>query len=760
MKIMHIVLSIVIVCCCERIFSLENFESEVFESVESPTNLSPNVKQNLDAATNVCDLSTSSLLEEKIQDLQQIIRQTDDQYSIVVKELEMARQIIGELNIKLATRDSELASLKQSPVFSSIFNQKNITIANMNIEELLIASIEESTQYIKELNRKLEDVTTTASQCQEEKSALTKEIAVFDVKSRIAKNEQNLARLSRDQCLLEIELIKAERDANISSACPYQFYSSNESKSCDIISCLRSVSIRDLQTAISKAYKDNVTNGLLPFLARKRQYTMEFLTIQLISFQESGYPYICRCIQFSWQNTCIYVVNTFSVCRYAWTSHFYPFFTNSIQPKMVSFYSKNIDPFVTERIIPFYKLHIEESIDALMQFISDFYFNYLEGIVTEYLEPAFEWTVAKIHYVVYFTIKYFEQDDWLDVSIIYAQNVVHTILENLAGLFVVQSVCGVTHSGQCAAAIATIILLIVAWFLRTLLLGVAAGVLFLLLSPLLAVLYVLSKLVLFLLPPTSSKLTPANSDKMINMRPVSTSNHRESGHSKPKSVAVRRDDSQAELRRSHDSVLSSSSHGSSQHITRRSASPSQRKMSPLPPLPPQSSRTHPYSLSFPQSPARLDVSHDSTAASYPYFIPSNNMTNSANNSPYSKQTSRSTSYDNDNIIYTATPSKARKLEQLRQRKSPGAVTLGLTPAAALGLVPIGMERSRSRSMEDDEVEDEEELVLYNGREHEEEVGETGEGLEGEEADDLGNRLYGEQSFDEKDAAKDFSYADL
>jgi len=160
----------------------------------------------------------------------------------------------------------------------------------------------------------------------------------------------------------------------------------------------------------------------------------------------------------------------------------------------------------------------------------------------------------------------------------------------------------------------------------------------------------------------------------------------------------------------------------------------------------QPSRAHPYTLSLPQSP-RLNASHDSTS-SYPYFIPTDNITTSASNSPYTKQNTRSNSHSsNISISYNATPSKASKLEQLRQRKSPGAVTLGLTPAAALGLVPIGKERNRN--MEDDVEQDDDEgdSELYDERELEDDVGETGDDLEAVELDN-------------RDASKDFSFADL
>ena len=122
----------------------------------------------------------------------------EEKNSILTKELDMARQIIGELNIKLSNKEIDLATVSKS------FSVANTSL-NMNIEEILLVSIDECSKQVKSLKAAVEGCTALKNNCEQEKSAMTLDLNLLSVKSELLMNE-------KAHCLLDMRRISIEKE--------------------------------------------------------------------------------------------------------------------------------------------------------------------------------------------------------------------------------------------------------------------------------------------------------------------------------------------------------------------------------------------------------------------------------------------------------------------------------------------------------------------------------------------------------------------
>ena len=135
--------------------------------------------------------SCNSEYNEHFQEMNENNAILEVQNSALAKELDMARQIIGELNIKLANKENDLESLNKANSLS------NNTTDNMNIEELLLVSIEECSKQLKILKSTLEECKVVKDNCEAEKSIIKMDSELLIINNELLINE-------KEHCLIEV----------------------------------------------------------------------------------------------------------------------------------------------------------------------------------------------------------------------------------------------------------------------------------------------------------------------------------------------------------------------------------------------------------------------------------------------------------------------------------------------------------------------------------------------------------------------------
>ena len=620
----------------------------------------------------------------------------EDRNSSLTKELDMARQIIGELNIKLANKENDLVSLNKAQSLS------NNTMANMNIEEILLVSIEECSTQVKTLKSSLEECKQANEDCEAEKSTMKIDTDLLSVNTELLVNE-------KEHCLIElkrvhIEMAKLQNNFKFSS----KLYDASQvrytvdllkmkyhnlilyTQSCEISECLKSVSTYDILNVLVGKYQNFLLDDLVPFIIRKFTYAKETMTSYASYFAEFIYPEIT--IIFKSTVSKAYYISKEAVAVWSsfWSTEVVPLYSFTLRPNTVRLYTVYLEPFITQQLVPLYKENLESAVDQLVSYTTAFYNTHLSFLVDDYLYPSYKWTSNIVNYVIYFAVKYLEQDDLFEVTLYNIINIWELCAQYISSFPLVDQIVGPSNSILFGRIVLTAFFTLVVIFLRNLFLALAAGLVMVVLSPLLAVIYVSAKVVGFLFPAG----TAISTGKAPATPPSSQSrgNPDKSIVQKDTKVVARRSSSKTAVSRSFSNDSTSAyvkqSPGASQLPPRR---PTVTKAISVNSTNLPSTRV---GTSSPTTRSRTT----STGESIGPFSPS----------PWASPPSSVGNTYNRNRNLEHSPSA---VEQLRNRKFPGIVTRGITPAAALGLVPTTRERSPfdNPMFRDDDDEDNEKM---------------------------------------------------
>ena len=201
----------------ELLYSLpvSSFGDEEFSEDNKAHNDQSEVTQQImeEGTTNPDEdsLSSSSLADESVHKGQ-------DYEETIVNETGVSEADI--LNEELLQENTAL--ILQISKLQSELEFRNIELKDAN---LLINSLQKSSDQciidennnsnilqkrLTELNNQLEICKSDLSNSIEQTVSVEKNISLFEIKARIAKNEQNLARLATDQCLVDLEVSKTD----------------------------------------------------------------------------------------------------------------------------------------------------------------------------------------------------------------------------------------------------------------------------------------------------------------------------------------------------------------------------------------------------------------------------------------------------------------------------------------------------------------------------------------------------------------------
>jgi hypothetical protein len=262
------------------------------------------------------------------------------------------------------------------------------------------------------------------------------------------------------------------------------------------------------------------------------------------------------------------------------------------------------------------------------------------------------------------------EDEWTN----FLFNLHQSSVDKIASLEIVTLLCGDSLSQQCSIGSLYIGLLFLLFFTRKLILGLLAGLLVIALSPVLAMLFIFAKLVLFLFPPVTANNTKPKAEKFqtlikATLIPSGSKSIYNSTSKTPSS------------NRSYSFVS-----GGRREVMRSRATSSQLKKRYSPPTisyPIQSSAVTPTPTTQRYRPSPEDSS--------PYVgyerVYRDNEREVSSSAPNNSELSANNEGKYGSPAHSFSPSSAAAVESLRARKSSINVTSGLTPAAALGLVP-------------------------------------------------------------------------
>lgn len=400
-------------------------------------------------------------------------------------------------------------------------------------------------------------------------------------------------------------------------------------------------------------------------------YLVQYAEANIIWIRETAYPWSLHCVSIIWLVTLDLFFQSVNAVTTAWSSYIRPFYSFTLYPATTNFYVTHLDPIISAHILPLYKIHLEGLVDHTLACSSTFYANYISFIVYDYIEPIYDLIVRQINYVLYFTFKYFEEEDWLS-------NLWSNILFNfdwfvaiIADSFPVQATCGVSSSWTCATWLAYGIVGLVAILIRKLLLGILAGVVGVVLSPVLLLLFLAAKLTMILLPSKSSSTKKGKSQTSSISSSVTPTIRREA----PKTVVRQSRTTSVDTRNKGATVSATVPVTSSRSYSRDRPEGEEVRNTP------RTSVANGFNSPTPK--AQTPTASRSYSSEIPYGLSS---------PPYmsSRPTPKGYSVASPaaSISLSLSSSSNPAVEQLRRRKSPGVVDLGLTPAEALGLVPV------------------------------------------------------------------------
>eukprot|EP01036_Dinobryon_divergens_P023696 gene23696-32075_t len=613
------------------------------------------------------------------------------QNSSLTKELDMARQIIGELNIKLANKENDLVSLNKANSLS------NNTMANMNIEEILLVSIEECSTQVKTLKSSLEECRQIKDDCEAEKLTMKIDTDLLNVNNELLVNE-------KEHCLIDLKRVNMEM-AKLQNNCKFSSRLYNSSQSCEISQCLKSASTYDILSALFGIYQNLFLNDLVPFVIRKFTYAKELMTGYASYFEEFIYPELTIIFKSTVSNAYDLSKEAVAMSSSFWSTKIVPLYLITFRPSTIRLYTIYLEPFITKQLVPLYKENLEAGVDQLVTYTTAFYDTHLSYMVDDYLYPSYKWTSNIVNYVIYFAVKYLEQDDLFEVTWHNIINIWELCVQYISSFPIVDQIVGPSNSVLFGRIVLTTFLTLVVILLRNLFLAIAAGLVMIVLSPLLAVVYVSAKVVGFLFPAR----TATSIGKVVGTPPSNQS------RGNPDKNTVQKD-TKVVARRS-SSGKSAVSRSSSNDPTSVYVKQTQVAAA-LPPRRPTVTKAYSVgnsSNSASKPPTRVGTSSPMTRS----------RTTSAGESigPFSPSPWASPTASVDRTYYSKSnvETSPSAVEQLRNRKFPGIVTRGITPAAALGLVPTSKERSPfdNPMFKDDDDEDNgkvNESVVVNSQE--------------------------------------------
>ena len=401
-------------------------------------------------------------------------------------------------------------------------------------------------------------------------------------------------------------------------------------------------------------------------------------------------------------------------CAEFWSLHVSPFLSSTIRPGATKIYDNYLDPIISQKILPLYKQHLEPVVDRSVASITAFHTSQISPLIVRYVLPAFREVSYWFHYALYFTVKYFEQDNWFELSLYSIVNLWELTAYSIASVPIVQQVFGPTGSIFFSSGLMSFALLLLLYLLRNVLLAVAAGLIMLLLSPLLAVVFVAAKAVGFFFP-TSSKFKRNSTESNNNGTKAAGNVNGVDSSDKP---TVRKDGKTVVRREKTVQSRPAQSSVSAVEVDVRRG-----KALPLPlPLPVAAPYFEERDVRDRVPPRKNSAYNDRSRliAASPearYGRSSSGELSGPFSPPWASSPPVKSVGDFNGINSGKSPSA---VEKLRNRKSPGAVTLGLTPAAALGIAPIHTEKS---PFDDSMFRDDDE----EGEDDEAEAGEVPEG---------------------------------
>lgn len=171
-----------------------------------------------------------------------------------------------------------------------------------------------------------------------------------------------------------------------------------------------------------------------------------------------------------------------------------------------SLYLNRIHPSVSllffDYIVPWYRVNLSSYVNVVVDAVMQFYFDHLEGFMMEYILPYVDLVLRKMYMIAYYVWSYYDSEDLhiriyttlYNMSSYIAVNM-ETVIDKVANLLANAGLMSSDNTSPhfIAPIIVYGICLFLLWSLRRFIVGLLSAITLVILSPLLLVLYITSK---------------------------------------------------------------------------------------------------------------------------------------------------------------------------------------------------------------------------------------------------------------------------
>ena len=391
--------------------NIANSLEELQLKVEMLTNQKNSINEELKSLRILFSSSVKDL--KSISDENSDLKLTNINLEVAIEKIKSEyEETLLKLSSTLDVVDKLETNLVQSKESFSVCNEKMKQVQDIEIKNkeclqsesdeskqcrILLASTLDDKQNLSNeiisLNHKLEEES-------DEFKLLKRNVTLSEAKSKIFKNQELLVRVSYDTCLLEKEVLTQECDLKIynleKNICINNLdLGSNESimksNECDINMCynLATFQAKDMFNHSSYIVKDTIEEA------------QNLYIIHLFPFMKTILNQTTKLLNSSW---------------------------NVVLPTLISFYQQYIFPTYSNNIVP-----------VLLPYaiiIHNYYVEYLQTSVEDYLEPPIDYLFRQFHFIAYYSYKYIESNTtpegfsqiWIDLISIFSN--IHIVLFN------------------------------------------------------------------------------------------------------------------------------------------------------------------------------------------------------------------------------------------------------------------------------------------------------------------------------------------
>ena len=239
--------------------------------------------------------------------------------------------------------------------------------------------------------------------------------------------------------------------------------------------------------SISSTYLDNSTVKI------SIDYIKKISNICVVGYMHYIHPLVWQLLVLEAQVVTTITAAIWHILLVVWEHILSPFLYNTILPNLHTLYTTQLLPWYYTYIYPFYQAHAEVIVNKTIIYILTTWETHYEVWFDRNILDIYDFIIGRMHYIAYFTMQFITSDDIfgnLHSIFVYLRDFIPNLIEQLMTIPALQEQFGINCELYMNILVYTIIILFI-YIIRRILLGIAAFILLLVLSPVLLVLYCL-----------------------------------------------------------------------------------------------------------------------------------------------------------------------------------------------------------------------------------------------------------------------------